>query len=100
MAASTIGRGVGTGKPPRQGHDGQGRILVRVGTERAAIGDEEILHVPGLAPLIGDRLFRVGAHDRAADLVDDLSARLDRLGAIGGGGARNPAANRRDELGE
>src|SRR5207302_3255953 len=36
---------------PREREDRERRVLVRVGHERAAVGDEEILHFPRLAPL-------------------------------------------------
>ena len=60
-------------------------MIVRVGflsaleQNGAAVGEEEILHVPGLAPLVQSPILRVGAHDRAADFVDDVAAGLDRL---------------------
>src|SRR5580692_4739700 len=42
-------------RAPGEGHDGEGGILVRVGAKGPAVGDEKILHVPGLVPPIRHR---------------------------------------------
>src|SRR4051812_11096134 len=68
---------------PRERHDGERGVLVGVARKGAAVVNEKILHVPSLAPLVRHRLLRIGAHDGAADFVDDFPSGLDRLATIG-----------------
>src|SRR5260370_9443541 len=65
------------GSGPGERHDRQRGIFGRVGHQRRAIGDEKILHVMGLAETVEDGRFRVGAHARGADFVDNLAASLN-----------------------
>src|SRR5882724_5037771 len=51
---------------PRQRHDRQRRILVRITHERRGIGDEDILYVMRLAIAIQGRRFGVVSHPHAA----------------------------------
>jgi hypothetical protein len=44
--------------------------------------DEEIIHLPRLAPLIENGLFRACAHAGGADFVNDCPTRHDRFGAV------------------
>src|SRR6266568_3614941 len=61
-------------RPPGERHNGERRILVSVGAERRAVGDEQGLRVPSLAIGIEHRSPPVVAHTRGADLVDDLAS--------------------------
>src|SRR5216684_7020844 len=65
------------GSAPGERHDRERGILVRVGNQRRAIGDKQIFHVVGLAVAVEHGSFRIGAHARGADFVNDFSARLN-----------------------
>src|SRR5581483_11567617 len=62
------------GRSPRKRHNRERGILVGVGDEGSAIGYEKILHVVCLAILIENGSFRIVAHSRRTDLVDDHAA--------------------------
>jgi len=55
-------------------HDSQRWIFVRHLTGMARHRNEEVGHIPGLTPSVGDGILCVMAHDCAADLVDDATA--------------------------
>src|SRR5215813_2027289 len=59
---------------PGQRHDGQRGIFVGIGNERRPIGDEDVLDVVRLTVAVEHAGFRIGAHARRADFVNDLSA--------------------------
>src|SRR5712692_387952 len=65
------------GSAPGKRHDRERGILVRVGDQRRAIGNKQIFHFVGLAVAVEHGSFRVGAHARGADFVNDFSARLN-----------------------
>src|SRR5580692_891745 len=75
------------GRAPGQRHDRKGWILVGVGDERRAIHDENILYIMRLAEAIQHGTFRVGAHPRRANLVDDLSTCGNAEGTIAADGS-------------
>src|SRR6266853_5723123 len=75
-------------RAPGQRHDGQRGILVGVRDEGAAVGDEEVFHVPSLATGVEHGSFLVETHAGRADFVNDLTGLVDGLGATG--------VNRRD----
>src|SRR5260370_32053628 len=64
------------GGAPGERHDRERRILVRIGNQWSAIRHEEILHVVRLAKAIQHGCFRIGAHARGADFVNNLATRL------------------------
>ena len=68
---------------PRERHNRERGIFVRVGAKRSAIVHEEILHLPSLTPLVRHGFLWVCAHDRPADFVDNLAARFNRGRARG-----------------
>src|SRR5262249_61907042 len=70
------------GYAPCIGHDRQGRVLVSIRRKWRAVSDEEIGHVPGLTPFVGNGILRVCTHDCPADFVDDAAARGYRLGTV------------------
>src|SRR5882724_10207231 len=74
------------GGAPGERHNRERRILVRVGDQRRAIRNKQILHVVGLAETIEHRRFRIGAHARGADFVNNLAACLnpERIFAMDG----------------
>src|SRR2546423_10160167 len=63
----------------REREDRPCRILVSLRHERAAIGDEEILHVVGTTVCIDSRCCRIVAHADSAKLVDDLATPGDAI---------------------
>src|SRR5438874_1483568 len=63
---------------PAERRDRKRRILVGVADERRGVGDEKILAVPGLAPLVEHAALGVVAHLGGADLVDDFAATRNR----------------------
>src|SRR5436190_20542764 len=63
-------------------HNRECRILVGIGGEWPAVGDEKVFHIPRLAILIQDGFFWIRAHAGGADLVDNGSAGRDGLAAI------------------
>src|SRR6266478_854114 len=65
------------GGAPGERHDRERRILVRVSNQRRAIGNKKIFHVVGLAKTVEHGSFRIGAHARSADFVNNLAAGLD-----------------------
>src|SRR5438128_2513875 len=69
-------------RPPRESHDGERRILVGVGYEHGAVGDEKVRHVPGLTPLIRDRSLGVRSHHGAADLDVRAARERELAGAL------------------
>src|ERR1700730_12665859 len=62
------------GSTPGKSHDGKGRIFVRIGDERSAIGNKKIFHVVSLAVAVYHRSFWISAHAGSADLVNDFAA--------------------------
>src|SRR5438093_958070 len=87
-------------RAPGDGHDAERRVLVGVGGEAAAVGHEQVLHVPRLAELVQDGSLRVVAHGGGPDLVDDLAALLDPPVFQGKLGTPDLSAHRLDELPE
>src|SRR5262249_924447 len=85
---------------PGIGHDSQCRVLVGVRYDWRAVGDEKVSDVPGLTPLVGNRDLPVITHDRAADLVDDAAARMDRLGTVRLDAVLDPPSHRFNDLPE
>src|SRR5450759_4724708 len=79
--------------PHRERQDGPRAVLVRLRHERAAVGDEQVLHIVRLAVPVQHRRARVVPHARDAQLVDDPSAPLQAV--VGGLGrhrrSRRPA---------
>src|SRR5882762_1405112 len=70
------------GGAPGERHDRECRIFVRVGDQRRAIGDKQILHVVRLAETIEHGGLRIGAHARGAHLVNNLAAFLNPEGIL------------------
>src|SRR5882762_3929733 len=70
------------GGAPGERHDRECRIFVRVGDQRRAIGDKQILHLVRLAETIEHGGLRIGAHARGAHLVNNLAARLNPKGIL------------------
>src|ERR1700738_351136 len=66
--------------PPREGHDGEGGILVGIGDKRSGVGHEEIPDIVGLAIAVQGRGLRVAAHAHSAQFMDDLAALRDVRG--------------------
>ena len=68
------------GSPPGQRHNCQRGILVGVGDETGAVGDEQIFHVMRLAVLIQSRSCGMLAHANRAYFVDDHATIGDPVG--------------------
>src|SRR6202012_397007 len=64
---------------PRQGADGEGRILIRIADERRGVGHGPVLHVVRLAIFIQRRRLGIVAHTDGADFVNDLAPGRDFL---------------------
>ena len=85
-------------RPPRERHDGPGQVLVGLRDEWAAIGDEQILHVVGLAVAVEHGRLRVGAHADRAGFVDDEPAHRQPVVLLRGRHrGRRRAAHRLDD---
>src|SRR5258706_15707454 len=78
------------GGAPGERHDRERRILIRIGDQRPAIGDKQILHAVRLAEAIEHGGFRIGAHARGAHLVNNLAAFLNPEGILAVDGSLGP----------
>ena len=58
------------------------QFLSALRDERAAVGDEQVLHVVRLAVRVQHRRRRIVAHPRRADLVDDAADRFEAVVAV------------------
>src|SRR5947209_2394952 len=67
-------------RAPGERHNRKRRILVWIGDEGSAVGDEKIFYVVGLAISIEYGSFWIGAHACGADFVNDFSAGLNAEG--------------------
>src|SRR5437868_2888114 len=63
----------------RERHDRPGGILVSLGDEGTAVGDEKVFHVVRSAVRVESGFRRIAAHANGAELVDDLSTPGDSI---------------------
>src|SRR3984893_17873908 len=87
------------GSTPGKSHDGKGRIFVRIGDERSALGNKKIFYVVSLAVAVYHRSFWIGAHEGSTDFVNDFAAfeTSERILTIDGGFCLVDAAHGLDD---
>src|SRR5712671_1112701 len=66
-------------RPHREREYGPGWVLVGLRDERAAVGDEEILHIVRATVGVQHRLRRIVTHANCPELVDDLATARDSV---------------------
>src|SRR5439155_9230795 len=65
---------------PRQRHNRERRIFVRIGHKGRGIGNEQILHIVRLAIFVQYRSLRIHSHSRGAEFMNDHAAIGDSVG--------------------